>query len=95
MILKTKWHMRQIAIGYIMCAVSFTAYCIVRAAINLVEFAHYGQRGFPDFPWLKHMTDVQLMSIFYENAIYPYLAWIPVALLVDLVLRRFFFRLNS
>lgn len=87
-----KWDLRQSAIGYLAWVVSFTGYLVIRTGINVVKFCHYGISAF-DFAWPKEHAWNAVTTVFLNEGFWPYVGWIPVALFVDVLIRRYFLRL--
>ncbi|MGZ6310406.1 MAG: hypothetical protein ACXWOH_07235 [Bdellovibrionota bacterium] len=88
------WEVRQLALGFLLAPLSATGALLATLIIRFYKLQEVGLPGmYPDESWPKMMSIPATLHAFWELGVSPLLIWIPVALALDLVIRRYVFRL--
>ncbi len=89
--LKAKWNMRQIALGYVTCFCSLTSTLLVVVGIKFWKYVQYGG----ELNWPKGTKLDWMLEWYYIHHLKAVIVWIPVTLFIDLLIRRFIYRLDD
>jgi len=89
--IKTKWHLRQIALGYFASLCSLTSIILVIIGIKFLKFVQYGG----ELKWPKGTKLDWMLEWFYTSQVKSLIVWIPVTILIDQFIRRFVYKLHE
>jgi hypothetical protein len=89
--LKLKWQLRQIALEYVTWLFSLTSTLLAYIGITFWKYVQYGG----ELNWPKGTKLGWMLEWFYLNHIKAVVIWIPIALFVDILIRRLVYRLND
>jgi len=90
MIFQLKWNAIQIAYDFVWRLISLPTLIWLKVLISLYQFLHLGPQWFQE-GWLKgRITSYQVLEFIWSHEMWPWLKWLPLAVLVDVVLKQIF-----
>ena len=93
--LNTRWEFRQLILSALLAPLSLTGFILAWIGIRAYKLQELGIAGmFPEYRWPKMMSIPDTLHAFWSLGVTPLLWWIPVALVLDLTLRRYVFKLT-
>lgn len=97
MILKMKWHARQVARAILYMGASVTALLVAVCIFYVLKFYDLGLDMYQGqgIKWSKSMNLKYELHAFWVLTLAPLVRLLPVALLADFVIRRRFLRLQE
>jgi hypothetical protein len=93
MSLKLKWHARQIARAILTAPLSLTFAILILCAFRAYQFYTYGLGMYPRYSFPKTTTLQYDLAVFWRLSLSSLLPWLLAALPLDILLRRFGWKL--
>jgi glycopeptide antibiotics resistance protein len=87
--LSTQWHLRQIGLSYLTSILSCTGVLTAWTLILFYKFSKYGLWMYPGLHIPAKFTIADALQIFWDQSLSGIAALVPLALLADILLKRF------
>ena len=94
--LKIQWHLRQVAltiVSYVICLT--TVLVLVPCCIKLYHFSLVGLDMWPALKAPKVVTIGESYRLLWEQSLSPIVKWLPLTVLLDILLRRFAWKVGG